>query len=268
MQGGVVIFGFGYVGGHLARGLIQQGLHVHISTRDPKKFNSISALGATPFLFGDPLPDFPTHIVDTIPPAQGTSPVVAAYPQIPSTVRWAGYLSTTGVYAPHATSPITEASPTAPHQPRSAARLHSEAAWVATGLPVHIFRLAGIYGPHRHLLQRIINNDFTGLPHDGLPVHRIHIDDIVQTLMASQAQPTPGEIFNLCDDNPAPTYDVLCHAADLLGRPHPAIPFGTPGRMTAPHPRFISNEKIKAALGVRLRYPSYREGLADLVEQL
>ena len=268
MQGGVVIFGHGYVSGHLARALAMQGLHVHISTRDPKKFNSISALGATPFLFGDPLPDLPTHVLDTIPPVNGLPPALGVYKTFPSTIRWAGYISTTGVYGAKSGANITEASPTDSTHPRSAARLQSEAAWAATKLPLHIFRLSGIYGPHRNMLQRVMENDFTGLPNDGLPVHRIHIEDIVQTLMASMAQPTPGEILNLCDDDPAPTYDVLCHAADLLGKAHPTIPFGTTGRMTADHPRHISNTKIKKILGVKLRHPTYREGLHALVSSL
>lgn len=268
MQGGIVIFGHGYVSSHLARALAAQGLHVHVSTRDPKKFNTISSLGATPFLFGDPLPDLPTHILDTIPPVNGLPPVLEAYKNFPSTIRWAGYLSTTGVYGAQSGDKITETSPTDATHPRASARLTSEAAWAATGLPLHIFRLAGIYGPHRNMLQRIIENDFTGLPNDGLPVHRIHVEDIVQTLMASMATPTPGEVFNLCDDDPAPTYDVLCHAADLLSRAHPQIPEGTSGRMTADHPRHISNTKLKKELGVTLRHPTYREGLATLVKQL
>lgn len=268
MQGGIVIFGHGYVSSYLARALSHQGLHVHISTRDPKKFNSISALGATPFLFGDPLPELPTHILDTAPPHESLPPALQVYTTFPSTIRWAGYISTTGVYGPASGSNITEDSPTDAAHPRGAARLTSEAAWAQTGLPLHIFRLAGIYGPHRNMLQRVIENDFTGLPNDGLPVHRMHIEDIVQTLMASMAQPTPGEIFNLCDDDPAPTYEVLCHAADLLGRAHPAIPQGTIGRMTASHPRHISNAKIKKVLSVKLLHPSYREGLSNLVKNL
>lgn len=268
MQGGIVIFGHGYVSSHLARALAGQGLHVHISTRDPKKFNTISSLGATPFLFGDPLPDLPTHILDTIPPVNGLSPALEVYTTFPSTLRWAGYISTTGVYGAQSGNDITEASPTDATHPRAAARLKSEAAWATTKLPLHIFRLAGIYGPQRNMLQRVIENDFTGLPNDDLPVHRIHIEDIVQTIMASMATPTPGEIFNLCDDDPAPTYDVLCHAADLLGRTHPVIAPGTHGRMTADHPRHISNAKIKQKLGVTLRHPTYHEGLTALAKNL
>ena len=268
-----MLFGHGYVTSYLARALVGLGHSVHISTRNPAKFNTIISLGAHPFVFGDPLPEATTAVVDSIPPVGGMPPALSLYPYAwPPGLRWVGYLSTTGVYADPpqpTTTPLTEAAPllTDPTH-RSYGRVTSEAAWQATGLPVHHFRLAGIYGPGRNMLQRVLEADYHGLGHDGRLVHRIHVADIVQVLLASLSHPTPGEAFNVCDDQPAPTYDALSYAAELLGKPVPAIAPGTKGAMSPTTNRHLSNAKIKQILGIKLHYPSYHSGLKQLLSTL
>jgi nucleoside-diphosphate-sugar epimerase len=98
------------------------------------------------------------------------------------------------------------------------------------------------------------------------------VEDIAQVLAASIARPNPGAAYNVCDDDPAPPEDVIAHAAALLGLPvPPAIPFDeadmTPmARSFYAESKKVRNDRIKEELGVVLRYPDYRTGLAALLE--
>jgi nucleoside-diphosphate-sugar epimerase len=100
---------------------------------------------------------------------------------------------------------------------------------------------------------------------------RIHVDDIVQVLRASMARPNPGAVYNLCDDDPAPPWEVIEYAAELLGvAPPPAVPFeqaqlSEMARSFYDDNKRVRNDRIKRELGVELRYPSYREGLQALL---
>ena len=92
------------------------------------------------------------------------------------------------------------------------------------------------------------------------------------TCSGSKARPDAGQIYNVCDDNPAPPEEVLCYAADLLGMPHPArIDYETAVlpemvRSFYAESKRVSNAKIKSALGVTLRYPTYQAGLQALLK--
>jgi nucleoside-diphosphate-sugar epimerase len=159
---------------------------------------------------------------------------------------------------------------------RGKARVAAEAAWrdLATqnGLPLHIFRLAGIYGPGRGPFEKVRNGTARRIVKPGQVFSRIHVEDIAQVLLASIAQPSPGTAYNLCDDDPAPPEDVIAHAAELLGLPvPPAIPFDqaemTPmARSFYADSKRVRNDRIKQNLGVTLRYPDYRSGLAALLK--
>ena len=100
---------------------------------------------------------------------------------------------------------------------------------------------------------------------------RVHVDDIVQVLRASMARPNPGAVYNVADDEPAPPQDVVAFACALLGvEPPPEMPFeeaelSPMARSFYADNRRIDNARIKRELGVRLRYPTYREGLRALL---
>jgi nucleoside-diphosphate-sugar epimerase len=151
----------------------------------------------------------------------------------------------------------------------------AEAAWLALGqefgLPVHVFRLAGIYGPGRNQLQAVRDGTARRIVKPGQVFSRIHVDDIVGIVTASMARPRPGAIYNVCDDEAAPPQEVVAYAASLLGRePPPEIAFEaaalTPmARSFFTESKRVSNRLVKDELDYRLRYPTYREGLAALV---
>ena len=188
-----------------------------------------------------------------------------------------GYLSTIGVYGDLEGGWADEDTPAVPDTERGAARIEAEAAWTAfcreRGLPLDIFRLAGIYGPGRNPLDRIRRGEARRIVKPGQVFNRIHVDDIAQTVAAAifQERQEPGtRLFNLADDEPAPPQDVILYAAELIGAPPPPeIPFESAAlspmaRSFYAGNKRIRNDKIKRELGVALKYPTYREGLARL----
>lgn len=187
-------------------------------------------------------------------------------------LEWAGYLSTTGVYGDHQGGWVTEETPLSPSTKRGQARVSAEAEWQSIpGLPLHIFRLAGIYGPGRGPFAKVRNGTARRIIKPGQVFSRIHVDDIAQVLKASIDHPNPGAVYNVCDDDPAPPEDVIAHAAKLLGVPvPPAIDFESAdlspmARSFYAESKRVDNSRIKDELGVVLKYPDYRAGLAALL---
>jgi nucleoside-diphosphate-sugar epimerase len=187
------------------------------------------------------------------------------------------YLSTVGVYGDRHGDWVDEESPALPSTARSRARLAAEQVWQELGrrrgIPVAILRLAGIYGPGRSALTQIARGDARRILKPGQIFNRIHVDDIAQAIDAALARRASG-IFNVADDEPTPSGDPLVFAAQLLGAPPPpeiayedAAPTMSPlAKSFWQECRRVNNDKLKRALGVTLRYPSYREGLRALWE--
>ncbi|TGD67120.1 SDR family oxidoreductase [Tabrizicola sp. WMC-M-20] len=267
--------GHGYSADALARLLIPQGWTVIGTTRNPDKAARMLACGITPLLWpGDLAPALAlaTHILASAAPDAAGDPFLQAWPCIADArPGWVGYLSTTGVYGDHQGGWVDEATPLTPISPRGTQRVLAEEQWQGTGLPVHIFRLAGIYGPGRGPFEKVRDGSARRIIKPGQFFSRTHVDDIAQVLAASIARPNPGAAYNVCDDEPAPPEDVLAHAATLLGLPEPpAVPFDqadmTPmARSFYSESKRVQNGRIKDELGVQLLYPTYREGLAALL---
>lgn len=274
-------FGLGYSGQVLARRLGTLGWTVAGTSRDGG--DGLTA----PFDRQHPLADpaarmaGTTHLLLSVPPDAEGDPVLACHAAdiagLESLV-WLGYLSTTGVYGDHRGDWVDEATPTAPADQlnqRSRWRVTAERSWLdwaaALGLPLHIFRLAGIYGPGRNALDNLRRGTARRIVKPGHVFSRIHVDDLATVLQASMAQSNPGAIYNVCDDEAAPPQDVVAHAARLLGQtPPPAIAFDEAdlSPMAASFYRDnkrVRNDRIKAELGVRLQFPNYRAGLAALL---
>lgn len=216
-------------------------------------------------------------LVVSIPPGAAGDPVLAAFaPAIEASPRlsWIGYLSTIGVYGDHAGGVVDETTPTEASSPRAAARIAAERDWLALGAragkSAQVFRLAGIYGPGRSAIEQVRRGDARRIVKPGQVFNRIHVEDIARTLEASLERPRAGAIYNVCDDEAAPPQDVVAHAAALLGvAPPPEIPFeeanlSPMGREFYASCKRASNARIREELGVDLRYPTYREGLAAI----
>ncbi len=269
--------GHGYTSSALAARLVPLGWTVIGTCRDPARADILRAAGVEPLLLPADLSAAlarASHVLAAAAPDAEGDPFLrmagaalrAAHP------RWVGYLSTTAVYGDHQGAWVDEATPINPQSLRARQRVQAEEAWLATGLPVHIFRLAGIYGPGRGPFEKVRDGSARRIIKPGQVFSRIHVADIAETLLASIRRPNPGTIYNVCDDDPAPAEDVLSHAAHLLGLPEPpAIPYDeaemTPlARSFYAELKRVRNDRIKAELGVTLRYPDYRAGLADLLK--
>jgi nucleoside-diphosphate-sugar epimerase len=188
------------------------------------------------------------------------------------------YLSTIGVYGDSGGAWVDEESPPKPRSPRSAARLAAEEAWrrfgAESGKAIAVLRLAGIYGPGRNALVTLADGTARRIVKPGQVFNRIHVTDIAQAIDTCFAQRAAG-VFNLADDAPAPPQDVIAFAAELLGKaPPPEIPFddaraalSAMAQSFYAENRRVRNTKLKTALGVRLAYPTYREGLRALFDQ-
>jgi nucleoside-diphosphate-sugar epimerase len=269
--------GHGYSARALSRRLIPQGWRVIGTTRAPEKARALKAEGVEPLLWpGDLGPALAeaTHILCSAAPDASGDPFLQAVPAIAGArAAWVGYLSTTGVYGDHQGGWVDEATPLTPNSDRGRHRVIAETQWLATGLPVHIFRLAGIYGPGRGPFEKVRDGTARRIIKPGQVFGRIHVDDIAQVLEASIRKPNPGAAYNVCDDNPCPPQDVIAHAARLLGLPEPpevafADVVGTMGPMARSfysESKRTRNDRIKDELGVRLLYPDYPQGLAALL---
>jgi len=263
-------FGYGYTADHLARAL-PDGWQVAGTVRQQNG-------RANTHIFGDPI-DFTgvTHLLLSIPPEAAGDPALLRYRaalMAAPDLRWIGYLSTTGVYGDHGGALVDETTPTAPTSDRARRRERAERDWLdfgaAKGVTVQIFRLAGIYGPGRSVLDDIADGTARRIVRPGQLFSRIHVEDIAAILLAAMTQNSRAPILNVCDDEPAPPAEVIEFGCVLLGvEPPPEIPFEkaelSPMALTFWNDnKRVDNRLMKRELGIRLRYPTYREGLITL----
>ncbi|HCE70024.1 MAG TPA: NAD(P)-dependent oxidoreductase, partial [Ruegeria sp.] len=247
------------------------------TSRNPDQMEAIRASGAEPLLWPgeEPSLDGVTHLLISTAPDSGGDPVLAALgDQIAARAaqfRWVGYLSTTAVYGDHDGAWVDETTPLTPTAARGRWRVMAEQQWQAVpNLPLHVFRLAGIYGPGRGPFSKLGKGGIRRIIKPGQVFSRIHVEDIAQVLAASMARPDPGAVYNVCDDEPVPPQDVIAYAAELQGLPlPPAVDFDkadlTPmARSFYSENKRVRNDRIKEELGVRLKYPNYRVGLEAL----
>ena len=265
----LLIFGYGYTARALAIRLRAEGWEVRGTTRDGRDSLQWPGTDMTEHL------DWASHLLISIAPRAEGDPVLNAYAEQLKSAKfdWVGYLSTTAVYGDHDGGWVDEDTPLTPATQRGKWRVAAEEAWATLDLPLHIFRLAGIYGPGRGPFAKVRAGTARRIVKPNQLFSRIHVDDIVRTLAASIARPNPGQSYNVCDDEPAPPEDVLALAAEMLDLPAPPAEDFATAEMTPMARSFyaeskrVRNDRIKDELGVRLTYPTYREGLAALLDE-
>jgi len=275
--------GHGYSARRLSQDLLAEGWRILATTRSRDKMEEIAATGAEPRLW--PLEDpqgalaEATHVLSSAAPTEEGDPILAemaqALARAAPDLAWVGYLSTTGVYGDRGGALIDETAERRASTRRGRARVAAEDAWLAlhreAGLPTHVFRLAGIYGPGRGPFAKVRAGTARRIVKPGQVFSRIHVDDIAQTLRASMARPRPGRAYNVNDDEAAPPQDVLAEAARLAGAPIPrevafdAAEMSEMARSFYAECKRTSNARLTAELGVRLRHPTYREGLRAIL---
>ena len=270
-------FGPGFSLKVLARQLLNNDWSVSGTYREADGAENLAALGIDPIPFNaaDAAMESATAIISTVPPSAEGDPVLARYGDQLAKISkqaWIGYLSTTGVYGDTGGALVDEASALNPSNDRSQWRATCEQGWLSVS--AHIFRLSGIYGQGRSSVDRLRLGLARRIDNPGHLFSRIHVDDIAQTLIASINQPSPGQIYNLCDDEAAEQQVVEAYAAGLLGiEPSPLVPFDEVIKEMLPiaktfwqDNRRVDNARIKNELGVKLIYPTYREGLTAIYQ--
>lgn len=283
-------FGLGYSARALIESLRAEGWAIAGTCREPHQAELFRRDGIEAHVFNGSAPmdraraalAGTTHLLSSVPPgADGDAvlrwhaPDIAALVAAAPALTWAGYLSTTGVYGDRAGGWVDEASAREPTGERGRRRVAAEDGWLTLwrdrAVPVHLFRLAGIYGPGRNALDTVRAGKAQRIDKPGQVFSRTHVADIAAVLRASIARPNPGAAYNVCDDNPAPPEEVVRYACELLGVTPPSlVPFDSAdlspmARSFYDDNKRVHNARIKTELGVRLLYPDYRSGLTALL---
>ncbi|WP_447758767.1 SDR family NAD(P)-dependent oxidoreductase [Sphingopyxis fribergensis] len=259
-MGQMLIFGMGYAASHLADRLRARGWEVAGTTRagrgDSVAFdNETMVLAALRTA---------THILSSVPPAEGADPVLARYGDAIALApaSWVGYLSSTGVYGDTGGAWVDES---AAIKGRRSDRNAADLAWRALRSDVRIFRLPGIYGPGRSILDRIDEGRAHRIDLPGQVFSRVHVDDIAGGVMASFKG--PAAIYNLADDEPCHQNMLVEWGCEMLGVPAPPLQsleeagLSAAARAFYAENRRVANGKAKRLLEWAPRYPTFREGL-------
>ncbi|MES0371218.1 MAG: SDR family oxidoreductase [Mariprofundaceae bacterium] len=282
----VLILGCGYVGEKLARASMEQGMEVVASTRDECRANELRSSGIeaviapAPDALPETLLSSVDAVVDSIPLTRDETGMHASQvewlPEIASKFRglkWAAYLSTTGVYGDADGAWVDESFPCNPSSERGRQRLVAEQAWLDSGLPAEVFRLAGIYGSERNIISRLKAGGYKAI--EWNPPHyssRIHVDDIVASLLAAMRLPRSGRIANLADDFPCPHAEYVTELAKLIGAPAPELLSPEEGeKELSPamldffrDSKRVSNQLLHRELLPKLEYPNFRDAVESL----
>lgn len=286
----LVCLGLGYCARHYVSEFGARFSRIVGTARGDKDLGAISCGGrAVEMIRFDgttPAPDLAAAIADaealliSAAPDDTGDPVLAtlgAALESASYLKSVAYLSTVGVYGDHRGGFVDENTPPAPISPRGQARVDAEEGWSALGrgrgIAVTVLRLAGIYGPGRNALVAVRTGTARRIDKPGQLFNRIHVADIAAAIDAGFVKRVGG-IYNLADDEPTPPGDPILFAAHLLGvAPPPNIPFDVAVKTMSPMAasfyeecRRVRNDRLKTVLGVKLRYPTYRDGLAALHE--
>jgi nucleoside-diphosphate-sugar epimerase len=278
----LLVFGLGYVGAAVARAGVASDFVVSGTVRGAAQFadDGIVRVG---FMRADDAVGCATHLLCTVPPDASGDPVLERYGDViaaAARLRWIGYLSTTGIYGDRGGGWVDEDTEPAPTSDRSRWRLATEQGWrrFADRCAVDLFRLAGIYGPGRSMLDDVRTGKARCVIKPGHTFGRIHRDDVVRTVLTAMQQERAFgvRVLNLTDDEPAESAAVVAEAARLFGvAPPRGVPFDEAVTTMSPiarsfwaESRKVSSQRTQQVLGMRWLYPSYREGLrAILAEQ-
>ncbi|MGP9792142.1 SDR family oxidoreductase [Roseinatronobacter sp. NSM] len=281
MTGTLLSIGHGYSAQALEPLLLPRGWTIIGTTRSPAKAQAMAERGVTPLIWpGSPLPlERATNLLTSVAPG-AEDPVLAAHgAEIAraSHLRWVGYLSTIGVYGDHQGGWVDETTPPNATSARARARIHAETGWqdvcAQAGVRLHIFRLAGIYGPGRGPIAKLREGRAQRVVKPGQYFSRIHQADIGQALDRAMQSEIGTRVYNLCDDLPAPPQDVLAFAAQLAGVPvPPEVPFeqadlSPMARSFYADSKRVRNDRIKQELGLQLLYPDYESGLRNILAE-
>ena len=187
-------------------------------------------------------------------------------------LQWVGYLSSTSVYGDHKGDWVEEVSNLQPTSEMGLKRMEAEQLLLNSNLPVRIFRLAGIYSLERNIFSRLKKKEVKIINKKDQIFSRIHVEDIAQVLFSSFSKSKNKDIFNVSDDAPCAYKEVVQYAAALLQVEMPKeINFedleNSKMKDFYRDRKKVQNSKIKS-MGVKLKYPTFKEGLTAIFNQI
>lgn len=238
------------------------------TTRNPTRIFEFDQAGMEPIIMPWPAAEIisplaqDAHVVVSFAPDGKTDAILA-----PACAHAAKivYISSTAVYD-LAAGTIDDTTPVAPETEDAYRRVEAEKLWLAAGAIV--LRCPAIYGPKNGLHMRLRSGAHK-IPGDGSNfISRIHIDDLVSIVLAALNSDVKGETFVVGDVSPAPHQEVvtwLCRQLDLPMPEHIAL---EEAPLTMRGNRCINPSRALETFGVKLRYPSYREGFLACIQEL
>jgi|TARA_B110000259_G_scaffold185359_1_gene234223 nucleoside-diphosphate-sugar epimerase len=212
------------------------------------------------------------HILISIPPVNNEDVVVKTFSQFIKNLnpKWITYLSATSVYGDHGGEWVDECGRTNPISPNGKARLKAENSWISlhksNKLPVQIFRLSGIYSNEKNILVRLKSGDVKLVNKKDHYFSRIHVEDIANILFLSMFKFKSAEIYNLADDKPTSSEEIILYGAEILGIQNlKKIEVNEIEsemlKSFYKESKKVNNKKIKNYFDYNLKFPSYVEGL-------
>jgi len=282
----VFCFGFGQVAKHFVKKIISQNLTIELSVTSRQETHQeiFEEINFTSYEFENDKFDEninfkikeADYILVSIPPISGEDIVIKNFkdPLKNTNAKWITYLSATSVYGDHNGEWVNEKSETKPSTLNGKNRLKAENDWRVfskeNNLPLQIFRLSGIYSKQNNILKRLKTGQAKIIKKEKHFFSRIHVEDIANILFISLKKFKTNEIFNISDDQPASQEEVAVYGALLLkmNKPNPLKIEDLEEGMLKDfykESKKVDNKKIKNFFNYQFIYPSYKEGLDNIV---
>ncbi len=279
----LIFFGAGYCSKHIIPLMDKrfQIICTHNENTRPEVFDAdlnLTRITLTELKKNTNLMDNVTHIINSIPPINGEDLVynflVSLKSQTLNALKWICYLSSTSVYGDHSGNWVDEKTITNPRTLRGKNRKKVEDLFLRfykkRGIPLHLFRLPGIYGPGRSAIDKLINNNKLVVRKKNHYFSRIHVDDIASAILCSMKKVTPGEIYNITDNYPCSAEKVTNYAAELLKIQDlkyidiNSFEINEKIKDFYLENKKVSNRKIKKILGWTPKFENYKLGLENI----
>lgn len=279
MQNQLLIFGYGYTASFLAQSLNPDRWSITATSRSKTDDKYCRIISYDKLQIEQALKTS-THILLSIPPNTEGDIVYQEFKTlIPNNknIKWIGYLSSTGVYGNHDGAWVDEETNTNPSNQRCRNRVLAENQWLDLGkqnnICVNILRLPSIYGPIRNALSQVKSGKARSIFKKDLVFCRMHVSDIVQVIETAMNKALQNQIFSLADDYPCSPIEINNYAANLLQLPNPEVINFEDAYLPEMIKEFyndskrVSNTRIKERLGIKLQYPTYKEGLNKIFDE-
>ena len=278
----IFCFGFGQVAKNFIKKINSENISINltVTSREESKKNSFNNIDYESFQFSENIFDekliknlkSSDHILISIAPIKREDIVIKNFQNIfeNSTSKWITYLSATSVYGNHNGNWVDENSRTNPTSINGIDRLNAEKLWLnlaeTKNLPIQVLRLSGIYSNKNNILAKLKTGNAKIIEKKNQFFSRIHVEDIANILFKSLQNFKSKEIFNISDDKPTSSEELMIHGSKLLNIDKPKVTdLSTKESEMVKNfykdSKRVNNKKMKEFFNYKLKYPTYIEGL-------